>query len=68
MDAIDAKTLTRFLIKLMREYSNELNAHRAVFENFRELLPAGKAQEWLEMYRNAPAIQAVTGMQFAERR
>jgi len=65
MDTIDAKMFAQFLIQQMRKYTHELNAYRAVFENFKILLPPGKAQEWLEMYRNAPEIQAVTERQFS---
>ncbi|MGO9517708.1 MAG: hypothetical protein ACLPND_11730 [Candidatus Korobacteraceae bacterium] len=64
MDTIDTKMFARFLIKRMRECNHELNAHRAVLENFKLLLP-GKPEEWLELYRNAPEIQALTEKQFA---
>lgn len=65
MDSIDAKMFARFLIERMREYGHELNAYRAVFENFKLLLPPGKAQEWLELYRNAPEFRALTDKQFS---
>lgn len=64
MEVINARQFVNFLIKRMREYSHELNAHRAVLENYKLLLPE-KVDEMLEHYRKAPAIQALTEKQFA---
>lgn len=68
MDTIDAKMFARFLIRRMREYSHELNAYRAVIENFKAFLPLGtedKIQELLAFYRKSPEIQTLTEKQFA---
>ncbi|HEX4007440.1 MAG TPA: hypothetical protein VHX60_14790 [Acidobacteriaceae bacterium] len=64
MDGINAKQFARFLLHQLRKYNHELNAHRAVVENFKVLLP-GKAEEWLELYRNSPEIRSLTDKQFA---
>lgn len=65
MDGANAKTLAQFLVQRMREYGHELNAYRAVVENFKRFCPEINVPHLLEFYRKAPAIQEVTEKEFA---
>jgi len=66
MEAVNARQFANFLIKRMREYAQELNAHRAVLENYKQVLSPERVNEMLDHYRRAPAIQALTEKQFAD--